>query len=203
MLESLISLVGHYGLLGIFVSMLIENIGIPLPTEGAFLVASHLITQGRYSFWPMYWFIVASHMIGAIVAYGIGRWFKRGLAHRFAKSKKFCEAEKAVRLWYDKYGSITVLATRLIGYVRPWSSLIAGVAEFPFWPFLFWSLIGTLIFVYPTMRISALLVVLWQRSPGAHIFISIGIIVGALAIFAFVRFFRSKPKEKVSGMKDC
>lgn len=201
MLESLISLISHYGLLGIFVSMLIENVGVPLPTEGAFLVASHLINQGQYSFWMMYWFIVASHMIGAVVAYGLGRWFNRGLMHRFAKSKKFTEAEKAIRLWYAKYGSITVLATRLIGYVRPWSSLVAGAAEFPFWPFLFWSLVGTLIFVYPTMRISALLMTLWNRYPITHIFISVGILAG-MFIVLFIFRFRRRGTKIASESKD-
>lgn len=176
--------------------MLIENIGIPLPTEGAFLVGLHLVNQGYYSFWEMYWFIVAAHMVGAVIAYGLGRWFKRGLMRRFGGSKKFTEVERAIFGWYDKYGSITVLATRLIGYVRPWSSLIAGVAEFPFWPFLFWSFVGTLLFVYPTMKISAVLMTMWNRYPVAHIFISIGILVGLLAVIFLWRF-RPKPKPIV------
>jgi len=197
MLGYLISLISQYGLLGIFISMLIENIGIPLPTEGAFLVAAHLINQGHYSFWLMYWFIVASHMIGATVAYGLGRWFNRGLMHRFSKSKKFADAERSIHLWYDKYGSITVLATRLVGYVRPWSSLIAGAAEFPFWPFLYWSLVGTLIFVYPTMKISALLMTVWNRYPVTHVAISVVLIASLFGILIVFRF-RSRQTQTVS-----
>ncbi|OGD61630.1 hypothetical protein A3A71_00125 [Candidatus Berkelbacteria bacterium RIFCSPLOWO2_01_FULL_50_28] len=196
MLASLIALIGKYGLLGVFVSMLIENIGIPLPTEGAFLVGLHLVNQGYYSFWEMYWFIVVAHMVGAVIAYGLGRWFKRGLMRRFGGNKKLIEVERAIRGWYDKYGSVTILATRLIGYVRPWSSLIAGVAEFPFWPFFFWSFVGTLLFVYPTMKISAVLMTLWNRYPVAHIFISIGILVGLLAVIFLWRL-RPKPKPIV------
>src|SRR3989344_1116056 len=187
MLESLISLISHYGLLGIFVSMLIENVGVPLPTEGAFLVAMHLIDQGQYSFWAMYWYIVASHIVGAVIAYWLGRAFERRLAYRFAHSKKFTAAKLTIDKWYDKHGSVTVLATRVIGYVRPWSSLIAGMARFPFWPFLFWSMVGTLIFVYPTMKISAILVTMWNRYPIAHILISVGILIGMLAVLFIFR----------------
>lgn len=174
-------------MLGIFVSMLIENIGIPLPTEGAFLVGMHLINQGRYSFWEMYWYIVASHIAGAVIAYWLGRAFERRLTSRFAHSKKFTAAKTAIDKWYDKYGSVTVLATRVIGYVRPWSSLIAGMAKFPFWPFLFWSMVGTLIFVYPTMKVTAVLVTIWNRYPIAHILISVGILVGMLGVLFVFR----------------
>jgi len=198
MVNALIVLISRYGLLGIFVSMLIENVGIPLPTEGAFLVALNLVSQGHYSFWLMYWFVVASHMIGAVVAYSLGRWFNHGLMHRFAQSREFIDAERAIHFWYDRYGSITVLATRLIGYVRPWSSLVAGVAEFPFWPFFLWSFIGTLLFVYPTMRISALLVILWQRSPATHIIISLSILLSLLVVFVLFRFLRPRPSSNDS-----
>jgi len=191
----LIVLIAKYGLFGIFASMLIENIGIPLPTEGAFLVALNMVAHGRYTFWEMYWFIVASHMIGALVAYGLGRWAENGLMHRFQQSQKFVDAQLAIQGWYKKYGSITVLATRLIGYVRPWSSLVAGLAKFDFWPFLGWSFVGTLLFVYPTMKVSALLVIVWQRSPAAHLLISLSILLSLSIVFILARFLKPKSKS--------
>jgi membrane protein DedA with SNARE-associated domain len=94
-----------------------------------------------------------------------------------------------MRRWYGRYGSVTVLATRLIGYVRPWSSLVAGAAEFPFGPFLLWTVVGTMLFVYPTMKLTAVIFLLWRRSPILHLLISLAFLVsfGALVIYGIIR----------------
>lgn len=191
----LIIIVARYGLLGVFMSILIENLGIPFPTEAAFFVALSYVAHHRYSFWQMYWFIVASHMISATLAYSLGRWLESEFMQRYSRSRKFMETEQAIHGWYKKYGSITVLATRLIGYVRPWSSLVAGVAEFSFLPFFLWTFVGTLIFVYPTMRVSALIVNLWHRSPATHVFVSLSVLI-SLAIALFLFNYRPKAKSK-------
>ncbi|MBI3495407.1 hypothetical protein HY065_02160, partial [Candidatus Berkelbacteria bacterium] len=43
-----------FGMLGVFFFMALENIGIPLPTEFAFLVAQRLIQTNVVSFWWAY-----------------------------------------------------------------------------------------------------------------------------------------------------
>jgi membrane protein DedA with SNARE-associated domain len=173
---SITALIAKYGLFGIASSMVVENIGIPFPTEGAFLVGQQLISKGTYSFWMMYWFLTLTQVLGAVIAY----WIGKGLGHLLlAKAKpdsKLVKSEKKVTEWYEKYGSTTVFATRVIGYVRPWSSIVAGMAQFPFWQFLLWTLLGTMVFVYPTMQATGLLVRIWSNYPGLHIVISLGML---------------------------
>lgn len=183
MLAQTVLLIQHYGLLGIFISHVIENVAVPFPTEGAFLVSLELIKNGQYSFWSMYWFIVVAQVSGAVIGYGLGRFLEEQLVRWLSRSKKFVEAKDKIHGWYDKYGSITVLATRLIGYVRPWSSLIAGFAEFPIWSFLLWTIIGTMIFVYPTLKITAILALIWTRYPGLQPVIAIAML---LSFFGWV-----------------
>lgn len=196
MLFALIHIIDHYGLAGIFGSMLIENLGIPLPTEGGFLVAQRYISTGAYSFWFMYFFIVLAHMIGALVAYWIGYQSREVTDHKFTRGEKFKEAQSKLGQWYDNYGSVIVLAARLIGYVRPWSSLVAGYAEFPLGPFILWTLIGNLLFVYPTMKATALLIVLWNRFPAAHVLISV---VMLLSFCGFLILAHFRPGKSSSG----
>lgn len=178
-----INLASHYGLLGIFISMVVENCGVPFPTEGAFLIAQNLINDGRHGFWFMYWLIVVSHVAGAVIAYWLGFFLKDFLRKLFAKSRGYQKASRKIKEWYQKYGSVTVLATRLVGYVRPWSSLIAGLAEYPFWPFLLWSTIGSMLFVYPTMKLTGVLLLLWEKYPGSHYLISFALLI---FFFAFI-----------------
>ncbi len=184
-----LKLVEHYGLISVFLSHVIENIGIPFPTEGAFLVSQRLIQTGAHSFWSMYVFAVFSQVFGAVIAYFLGRKIDTWLSRRLAHNEGYQKANQSIHRWYSQYGSVTVLATRLIGYVRPWSSLVAGAAEFPFWPFLLWTIVGTMLFVYPTMKVTSLVFLLWHRSPLLHLLISLGFLVSffALIIFSVVR----------------
>ncbi|HUD20700.1 MAG TPA: VTT domain-containing protein, partial [Candidatus Saccharimonadales bacterium] len=147
---------------------------------------------GRYSFWYIYWLITDAHILGAVIAYGIGFWLREFTEHVFGQGKGFKKARAKLLDWYGHYGSVIVFAARLVGYVRPWSSLIAGFAEFAFWPFLLWSSLGTLIFVYVTMKVTAVLVIAWQHFPFGHIIISLLI---ALGFFAFLFFARRKSKS--------
>lgn len=197
LINQLLRVIEHYGLASIFLSMVVENIGIPFPTEGAFLVSQQLIQTGRHSFLFMYFFLVFGQVFGAILAYFLGRTINGWLTIRLKNHDGYQKASKSIHGWYARYGSVTVLATRLIGYVRPWSSLVAGAAEFPFWPFLLWTIIGTLLFVYPTMRITALVFLIWRRSPLAHLFISLGFLVSffGLIIYGVARRSREKSRQ--------
>jgi membrane protein DedA with SNARE-associated domain len=181
--QAFLHLIDQWGVAGIFASMALENISFPLPTIGAFLVSQRYILEGRYSFWEMYWLISLAHIFGATLAYWIGYRLSKGLSRRFKDKAGFVSTRKKIEHWYLKYGSVTVLVTRLIGYVRPWSSLVAGFAGFNFWPFLFWSTVGTLIFVYPTMRTVGVLTLIWEKYPSTHLGISIGIILLFSALF--------------------
>lgn len=191
-----ITLLAHYGLAGIFLSMVIENIGIPLPTEGAFLVGQNLISLHHYSFWQLYWFIVVAQVIGAVIAYAIGQMLTVQLERWFGHRAGFHRTKVKVVGWYQRYGSVTVLATRLIGYVRPWSSLVAGFADFDFWPFLFWTIIGTMLLVYPTMRVTGLLLLVWQRFPGLHLLISLGLFGTFFALFIYAGIQKIRRRKK-------
>jgi len=151
--------------------MVVENCGIPFPTEGAFIVSQHLINTHVYGFWTLYWWMVFTQVLGAIIAYGLGRGFSEWILSH--KNAKLLETQKRIDAWYQKYGTATIFATRLIGYVRPWSSLVAGIACFPFVPFVLWTTLGTMLFVYPTMQATGLLVRLWANFPGLHILISL------------------------------
>lgn len=199
MLHHTVLLIQQYGLLGIFVSHVIENIAVPFPTEGAFLVSLELIKNGQYSFWFMYWFIVFAQVFGAVLGYVLGRFLEASLMAWLKKSSKFVAANHKIHAWYRRYGSITVLATRLVGYVRPWSSLIAGFAEFPFGQFLIWTVIGTMLFVYPTLKITALLALVWVRYPGLQPFIAVGMLISFFAWVLVAVYHRHKNRAKAKN----
>lgn len=194
------------GLLGVFLIMVIENLAIPIPTEAGFIVAQSLIVMNKITYFEAIAVITAGHTVGAVIAYGIGKWGGRKVEKRFANNAKWINAKKRLDQWFKKWGALTILITRNFGYVRPWSSIIAGIAEYPFLPFLFWTVIGSLIFSAVTLYVTKYIVYIWTNYPDLHIIISIifailffGIIFAEIGkhIYEKVRSARSRLHKKI------
>jgi len=147
---------------GAFFSLVIENIGIPFPVEAAYLVASEMIKHGQsYYFWLI--LLTAGHLCGSMISYGIGWWGEEYLMKRFSAKPGFIKASNSIHKWYQHYGSYTIFATRFIGYVRPWASLVAGFAKINWQPFLGWTFIGSLLFNILALEITVYFMDLWAR----------------------------------------
>jgi len=147
---------------GIFFSMLIENMGVPFPVEASYLLAAALIKQG-HSYALMLILLTGGHLAGSMLAYGLGRWGKDRLINRWSHKPGFMKVNDSIHKWYDRYGSITIFATRFIGYVRPWSSLVAGYARIRWQPFLGWTFIGTLLFNIIVLQFTIYFLQWWTR----------------------------------------
>lgn len=194
-----------FGQLGVFIIMAAENMGLPLPTELGYVYEAAL-AKNLLMLIYLNLFITAGNLAGGVSAYWIGKEGDLAL-HKFIRKRKgLAEAHNFLVKWYDRYGSVTVFAARFIGYIRPWASFVAGVAEFPFWPFLIWTAVGTFLFNFIALWIADYIFHLWHNFPIYRIFILIsGVILFALILVIYPlykRFIRGhydnddgKPKE--------
>jgi len=187
MIEQITMIIFHafqsLGAIGIFISMFIENIGIPLPTEIGYLLGQELISSGTHSWLFILAVLTMGHTCGAIVSYYFGRLGDNKLSKKIEKSKKFKNIHEKLENWYSKYGSITVFATRFIGYVRPWSSFVAGFSRIKFTPFIIWTFLGSLLFNIISLFLTGILIMVWREYEYLHIIISV---VGFLLFFGLV-----------------
>ncbi|MEI6477632.1 MAG: DedA family protein [bacterium] len=195
MLHILRNLISHYGLFGMFVSVAIENLGLPLPTEPAYLVGQALITDGSHSWWVIQVVLYLGHTAGACASYWMGR--RIGIKMKGDHSQ-FTDTQKRIAGWFEKYGYITVFATRLIGYVRPWSSYVAGIAEVPFVPFLLLSSAGTIILNLICLAFASKFIWLWASFPIARILITFSCLIGVvlLAFQGYRKHMTKKNKQE-------
>ena len=159
----------HYGLVGVFVSMLIENIGIPLPTELGYLAALSLVHRMVISLPFVLLVLTLGHVMGSCIAYALGRWGGSWLHGRFSGSSRIALTHQRLTHWYERHGAATIFAVRFIGYVRPWASFVAGFIEFPFWIFLALTAAGSLLFNLIALSSSWLIVLAWQRYARYHL----------------------------------
>lgn len=173
-------------LAGIFFSMLIENIGVPFPVEASYILAAALVKQGC-SYALMLALLTGGHLAGSFMAYGIGRWGEERLIKRFKNKPRFIETSNSIQKWYARYGNITILAARFIGYVRPWSSLVAGFAQTGWKPFLFWTTVGTLLFNVIVLELTLRFLQLWIRFGPLFRYIAIALFLLSFSVIFWAR----------------
>ena len=129
------SFIQHYGYFAIFFLSILSSACIPIPTEVVYGFAGALATtaitgEARFS---MLWIIVVGtigSLIGAIIAYEVGRSAGRTIVDRWGKWILLTHKDlDAAERWFAKYGSISVLVSRVLPVVRSFISFPAGMAE--------------------------------------------------------------------------
>ena len=134
----------HHGLPLLFVVVMLESFGLPLPGETALILFGVLASQGDYS---IAWVIVvaaAAAIVGDNLGYWlIGRWGGRALFRRNRWLKKWADSviprtERLIR----KRGGLVVFVGRFIAILRYTAAWVAGLGKMPWWRFLFWNAAG-------------------------------------------------------------
>lgn len=129
--------------------MAIESACIPFPSEvimplaGWFLVKDrghgeeYLLLAGFYG--------ALGNTLGSLIAYYVGALGGRTFLEKYGRYLLITPKEVAwADRWFDRYGSITVFATRLMPVIRTFISLPAGIARMNVWQFASLTFIGAL-----------------------------------------------------------
>jgi membrane protein DedA with SNARE-associated domain len=142
-LETIQELANQYGYLAVFVGILLENLGVPLPGETITIVGGFLAGSGELN----YWFVLGTAAMGAFIG-GIGGYFVGnygGWKTILAVAKIFRIQELQLEEIKTKFSDNAVRAVffgRFIPLIRIFSSPMAGVVEMPFGKFLAVNLAG-------------------------------------------------------------
>lgn len=164
-IQTITALLNHYGFFGIFILMIAENIGLPLPTELGFIVGQSMVSLGHATYATIFVTILAGKTVGSLVSYFLGRYFAGKIKFLNRDSTRLKKAQDMFASWMDKYGNLAVFLSRLIGYVRPWSSYLAGIGEIKFVPFIIYNVLGSATIIVITMLVLGTAVNLWQVYP--------------------------------------
>lgn len=147
--ENLIRSGGLIGLIAIGFVVFAESgllIGVLLPGgDTTLLLAGSFAATGRLPLIPLLIVIVASAVIGDNVGYEIG---KRSGKRIFRKKESFLfDPEHLVRAgnFYEKHGGKTIILARFVPIVRTFAPLVAGVGNMPRKRFLFFNIIGAVV----------------------------------------------------------
>src|SRR3989441_1818085 len=134
----------HHGLPLLFLVVMIESFGIPLPGETALIAFGVLAAEGHYSIWEVIAVAAAGAIVGDNLGYWlIGRWGGRALFRRWKWLSRYADTvlPRAERLM-ERHGGKTVFFGRFIAVLRYTAAWIAGLARMEWWKFLFWNAAG-------------------------------------------------------------
>lgn len=133
-----------HGLPLLFVVVMIESFGIPLPGETALIAFGVLAAQGHYSIVVVIAVAAAGAIVGDNLGYAIiGRWGGRNLLERWGPLRRFSERylPPTERLM-EKHGDKVVFFGRFVTVLRYTAAWVAGIAGMPWRKFLFWNAAG-------------------------------------------------------------
>lgn len=133
------------GYIGLFLFMIADSCGVPVPSSVVMPFAGFLVAMGKLNFWVVAVVGTFANLVGYSFIYFISLKGGRPLLEKYGKyllvSKD--DLDKADK-WFAKYGEVAVFISRLFPVVRTAISFPAGVAKMNFKKFLFFSFWGAL-----------------------------------------------------------
>jgi membrane protein DedA with SNARE-associated domain len=143
--QFVVHIIGVLGYPGIFLLMLFESCGIPMPSEVIMPFSGFLVADGRMIFWLVVAMGTLGNLAGSLLAYWIGFKGGRPLIEKYGKyiliSKRDLDlADK----WFTKYGDLTVFFGRFLPIIRTYISFPAGISKMNVKRFAIYSTLGAL-----------------------------------------------------------
>ena len=153
MFETILTIIGLTGLLGIALLMFAENLFPPIPSEVIMPLAGFAAARGDFNFVAAVFAGSLGALLGALVWYGVGRWFGAMRLKRWAASNGRWltmtpeDVDRAAQFFYQR-GGPAVLLGRLVPGIRTYISVPAGMAKMRLVSFTIWTSVGTLMWTW-------------------------------------------------------
>jgi membrane protein DedA with SNARE-associated domain len=184
--------------------MALESMCIPLPSEVIMPFAGYLASTGRFSLVLVGLVGALGCNIGSTIAYAVGYSGGRGLVLRWGRFLLIDKDElDRVDRFFHRYGSATVLISRVLPVIRTYIALPAGIARMNFWKFQIYTFIGSLPWTFALAYIGFKLGQKWDNSPALKSvmhkldFVVIILIIAAIAWY-FWKLRRARHRATVT-----
>jgi len=146
LVEFITSFISSVGYIGIFFLMVLESAMVPIPSEIIMPFSGFLVSVGKLG--PVLVVLAGSlgNLVGSILTYYFGLKVGRSFIIRYGKYIFFKKEhlEFTERL-FQNYGDKISFVGRLLPVIRTYVSLPAGIGRTNFTKFVFYTLVGSLI----------------------------------------------------------
>jgi membrane protein DedA with SNARE-associated domain len=141
-LNRLLDLFSRYGYIVIFVPVMLETAGLPVPGETTLLLSGVAASTGRLDPWIAIAVGSAAAIIGDNIGYAIGRYGGRRVVMRLAHIGGVESSLAWGERFFARHGGKTVFMARWLPGLRIFGAWIAGMVHMPWKVFFLWNALG-------------------------------------------------------------
>ena len=185
--QTLHALLHEYGYLTIFLGVMLESLGVPLPGESLLIAgAVYAGTTHDLSILVLVPVAAAGAICGDQIGYGIGRCIgypalKRLCGHLGLTPQRF----ELGRYLFHRYGGHVVFLGRFVAFLRTFVAVLAGANLMPWRTFVTWNALGGIAWT-SLYGFGAFLLGDAAKRVGGPMGIALGVIGGAAAVASLV-----------------
>jgi membrane protein DedA with SNARE-associated domain len=142
--HALQDLIHEYGYPAVFLCIMLESIGLPLPGESLMIAAAlYAASTHRLDIFILVPLAACGAICGDQIGYVIGRWIGyRVLARWGGKIGLTAERMELGRFLFRRYGGTVVFFGRFVAILRTFAAVLAGANRMPWHTFLLWNALG-------------------------------------------------------------
>lgn len=147
--ELVINGISRMGYIGIVLLTALEVIVFPIPSEVILPFSGYLAHLEHFSLHGVVLAGTVGSLIGSLAIYYLGLFGGRKILLKYGKY--FMISERDIKLaeeWFNKYGEISVLISRLVPVVRTLISFPAGIGKMDLKKFIFYTAVGSSLWCY-------------------------------------------------------
>ncbi|HEY0388360.1 MAG TPA: DedA family protein [Gaiellales bacterium] len=132
-----------HGYLLVFVTVTLELLGIPFPSETILITAGAAASSGRLNIAAVMLVAAVAAVLGATGGYWIGRIGGRRLLDRLV-ARGWPKQQQVLRIerFFERHGGKSLVGARFIPFVRIFAPWMAGAAHMPLQRFAVWNVAG-------------------------------------------------------------
>ncbi|KGF74040.1 hypothetical protein DO97_00565 [Neosynechococcus sphagnicola sy1] len=145
-LETIQELAHQYGYWAVFLGILLENAGIPLPGETITLVGGFLAGSGELNYPWVLVVAIAGAVLGDNCGYWIGRYAGWPFLLRLGGFFRISESQlDQAKTQFSQNAAKAVFLGRFVALLRIFAGPLAGIARMPYFQFLLCNTAGAAI----------------------------------------------------------
>lgn len=154
-LETAQEIAHEYGYWAVFLGILLENTGLPIPGETITLVGGFLAGSGDLNYWLVLGSATAGALLGDNLGYWIGVYGGWPLLTRVGKLFRIEEERLIdVREQFSQNAAKAVFLGRFVALLRIFAGPLAGIARMPYSQFFICNLAGAAVWATAMVTLS-------------------------------------------------
>ena len=193
--ETIQPLIAQHGYWVVFLVIMLESAGLPLPGESVLVLAAvYAGATGQLDIAYVIATAIAAATIGDNCGYWVGRVYGVQLLERYGHFVNLTESRlKVGRYLFERHGGKIVFFGRFVAVLRVFAAVLAGVNKYGWKPFLFFNAAGAIIWATLMGLGGYVFGESINRVSGALGIAALAIAV--IGIFAFAYFMRQQEKR--------